>query len=185
MNKQQALNLIHQTTKTPNLIKHMLAVAACMKALANYFKENEALWEITGIVHDADFEEMGTNNPSPKIVEYLSKLNADPLIIQTVKTHGWQITPGCLEPQTKMDWSLYCCDHLTGLIIAVTLVRPTKKIANVTVADIMKKWGKKDFAKGSHRENIALCESKLNLKLEEFMAICLKAMQEISFDLGL
>jgi uncharacterized protein len=84
-----------------------------------------------------------------------------------------------------MEWSMFCADHLTGLIIAVTLVRPSRKIADVTVEDILKKWNKKDFARGTKRENIAMCEEKLGIKLNDFIEICLKSMQGIDKDLGL
>jgi predicted hydrolase (HD superfamily) len=185
MTKDKALKLINQTTSKPNLIKHMLAVAVCMKAIAKELGENEEIWEITGIVHDADFEKVGEKHPSDLVVKYLTDLKADPAIIQAVKAHGWQITPGCPKPVGKMDWALYCCDHLTGLIIAVTLVRPTKKIADVDLDAVLKKWKNKDFAKGTRRENIALCEEKLGIKLPDFIQICLKAMQGINQDLGL
>lgn len=88
-------------------------------------------------------------------------------------------------PETKMDWSLYCCDELTGFIIAVTLMRPTKKLAETTVENILKKWPEKSFAKGVIRENIEKCEVELRIKLPDFIEICLSAMQGISKDLGL
>jgi predicted hydrolase (HD superfamily) len=84
-----------------------------------------------------------------------------------------------------LEWSLYCCDELTGFIVAVALVRPDKKLASVTVDSVLKKWGEKAFAAGVKREQIEECEDRLGIPLKEFIEICLQAMQGISKDLGL
>lgn len=187
MNKTIAISLINEKTKNPNLIKHMLAVGACMKALAKHFNEDENMWEIAGLVHDADYEIL-KNEPEkhPSLVfDWLEAEGYDPKIIQAVKAHGWGWKEGLPMPETKMDWSLYCCDELTGFIIAVTLMRPTKKLADTTVENILKKWPEKSFAKGVIRENIEKCEVELGIKLPDFIEICLSSMQGISKDLGL
>ncbi|NMC36208.1 HDIG domain-containing protein [Candidatus Beckwithbacteria bacterium] len=187
MNRQEALDFVNSTTSNKNLVKHMLAVGACMKALARYFNEDEEMWEVAGIVHDGDYEmfkDTPEKHPS-KIVEMLEEKGVDPKIIKASLRHGWGWKADISEPETNMEWSLYACDELTGLITAVTLVRPSKKLADVKVEDVLKKWGKKDFAKGALRENIDFCEPKLGIKREDFIAICLKAMQGISNELGL
>ena len=187
MYKNNALFLINSKIQNPNLIKHMLAVATCMKALAKHFGQDENMWEIAGLVHDADYEAL-KNEPEkhPSLVfDWLEKDGYDPKIIQAVKAHGWGWKEDLPKPQSKMDWSLYCCDELTGFIIAVTLMRPTKKLADTTVDNILKKWPKKDFAKGVIRENVERCEPELGIKLPDFIAICLTAMQGISKELGL
>lgn len=188
MDKKQALDLIKSTTKNHNLIKHMLAVGACMKTLAGYFGEDKDLWEIAGIVHDADYDMFAKTDPKKhpsKVFDWLEEKKANPKIIQAVKAHAWGWRDDLPEPKTKMDWSLYCCDELTGFIIAVALVRPEKKLNLVFVENILKKWNKKDFAKGVHREQIELCQEKLGIKLEEFIRINLEAMQGVAVDLGL
>ena len=84
-----------------------------------------------------------------------------------------------------MDWSLFICDSLTGLIVATALVRPDKKLASVKVKSVKKKFKDKSFARGTRREDIALCEEKLGIPLDEFIGLSLGAMQAISDDLGL
>lgn len=185
MNREQALKLIKEMTKNQNLVKHMLAVEAEMRGLAKHFGEDEELWGLAGLVHDADYEEMKEKHPSAEFFKQLEELKFDLKIIQAVKAHGWKFQPGLAEPQTKMEWSLYCCDELSGLIIACALVRPEKKLATVTVKSVLKKWKEKSFAAGVHREQIALCEEKLGIPLPEFVGLNLKSMQEISGDLGL
>jgi predicted hydrolase (HD superfamily) len=87
-------------------------------------------------------------------------------------------------PKTDMEWSLVACDDLTGLIVAVALVHPTK-LAGVSVESVMKKFDSKSFASGADREKIQLCEEKLDLPLETFVGIVLDAMKERSDRLGL
>ncbi len=188
MNKQEALDLVNSMTQNKNLVKHMVAVGACMKALAHHFNENEDLWEVAGIVHDGDYEMFAKADPKKhpsKIFEVLEERKVDPRIIQATRAHAWGWREDLPEPQTEMDWSIYCCDELTGLITAVCLVQPSKKLSDTTVEAVLKKWNKKDFAKGVDRKGIELCEAKLGIKLEDFISICLKAMQESSNELGL
>ena len=84
-----------------------------------------------------------------------------------------------------LEWSLYCCDELTGLIVAVALVKPDKKLASVSVDSILNKWKQKSFAGGVKREQIEECEERLAIPLREFIEIALTSMQEIHEDLGL
>lgn len=185
MNREQALKLIKEMTKNQNLVKHMLAVEAEMRGLAKYFKEDQELWGMAGLVHDADYEEMKEKHPSLEFFKQLEELKLDPKIIQAVKAHGWKFQPGLPKPQTEMEWSLYCCDELSGLIIACALVRPERKLAAVSVESVLKKWKEKSFAAGVHREQITLCEEKLSMPLPEFIELNLKALQAIAPQLGL
>jgi predicted hydrolase (HD superfamily) len=185
MNRQQTLDYVNKRTTNKNLVKHMLAVEAQMRGLAKHFDQDKELWGLTGLVHDADYEEMQTKHPSQEFFTELESMGYDTKIIQAVKAHGWKFQPGLPEPKTKMEWSLYCGDELSGLIIACALVRPSKKLAEVTLESIKKKWPQKAFAAGVNREQTELCEEKLGVKLDDFIDICLKSLQSISGDLGL
>lgn len=199
----KALELINSWTSNPNLIKHMLAVEAEMRALAEYFCTNNLLseqekrgqtctelvelWGITGLVHDADYE-MFADDPKKhpsKIFDKLHELNADQQINDAVRAHAWGWSDNSPEPEGNMQWSLYCCDELSGFIIACALVRPDKKLASLTVDSVLKKFPQKAFAAAVHRDQIKLCEQKLNIPLDKFVEINLTALQNISEDLGL
>ena len=75
-------------------------------------------------------------------------------------------------------------EPLTGLIIAAVLMHPEKKIKAIDVEFIKRRYKEKSFAKGARREDIETCRN-LGLELDEFIAVCLKAMQGIDADLGL
>jgi len=187
MTREEALFLVTSWTKNKNLVKHMLAVEAEMRALARYFGEDENLWGLTGLLHDADYE-MFADNPAKhpsKIFPELEKRGVDLKISQAIRSHAWGWQKEAPEPTTKLDWALYTCDDLSGFIIACALVRPDKKLKSLTVESLLKKWPTKSFAAGVHREHVELCESKLGIKLEDYLSICLEAIQGISDDLGL
>ncbi len=57
MNRNEALDLIKTRVKEPNLIKHMLAAEAVMRALAQHFGEDPDVWGFVGLVHDLDYNE--------------------------------------------------------------------------------------------------------------------------------
>ena len=165
----------------------MLAVEAQMRALAKHFKEDQDLWGIAGLLHDADYEMFAKEpekHPSQIFTE-LEKLNATEELTQAIKAHAWGWQKDAPEPVSKMDWSLYCSDDLSGLIIACALVKPDKQLSGVTVDSVLKKWNQKSFAAGAHREPAEMSEEKLGIKLPDFISICLKSLQEIAGGLGL
>jgi putative nucleotidyltransferase with HDIG domain len=187
MTRDEAYQLVTDWTKNTNLVKHMLAVEAIMRALARHFHEDEALWGMAGLLHDADYE-MFKDDPKKhpsKIFDELEKRNVDRTIINAIKSHAWGWKEELPEPQTKMEWSLYCCDDLSGFIIACALVRPDKKLESLTAESILKKWPQKSFASGVKREHVELCADKLGIPFEEFVRIALTAMQDIHDGLGL
>lgn len=184
MNKIDATNLLHQYIENKNLRKHCYSVAAVMKSLAKYFNEDENTWEIAGILHDVDYEQFPKTHPTEGL-KILKDQNYPAEIIEAVAAHAWGYGDNYPEPKNRMEWGLYCCDELTGFIVAVTLVRPERKISLVTVDNILSKWNSKSFAAGVSRKQIEMCEEKLGIKLPDFVEIALKAMQEIQSELGL
>mgnify|MGYP001572605672 CR=1 FL=1 len=183
MNREKALKLVKEKVKNQNLIKHSLAVEVCMRALARHFNEDEEKWGIAGLLHDIDYEETKNNPEGHSIVgaEILKKLGLDLEIIEAVKTHNE--AHGIL-PQTTLAKALFSIDPLTGLIVAATLVLPSRKINNLTAENVLNRFKEKHFAKGVKREIILKC-SEIGLSLEKFIEICLKSMQEIGDRLGL
>ncbi len=187
MTHQEAVDLLYKNMQSPNLRRHCLAVEAVMRALARKFKEPEENWGIAGLLHDADYE-LTKENPkehTKKVLEWLSNFDTGDDIKDAILAHGWGYVEGNPEPKTKMEWSLYCCDELTGFIVAVALTRPTKQLADVTIESIQKKWKERSFAQGVSREQIGQCDGRLNISLPEFMEIALNAMQGIAPELGL
>lgn len=184
--REQAKKLLHSHMQSVNLRRHCYGVAAVMKALAGKLNGNSDKWEIVGLLHDGDYEVTKTDpaNHAKLMANWVRGAGeSDEELLEGIESHGW-FHQGKL-PQSQMQWALYCCDELTGLITAVTLVRPDKKLSSVTVESILKKWDQKAFAAGVDRSQIAQCEEKLGIPLNDFIMITLKAMQEVHEELGL
>ncbi|MCS7184021.1 MAG: HDIG domain-containing protein [Patescibacteria group bacterium] len=182
--REKSLLLIDQYIKNENLKKHLLATEALMRSLAKKFNQDEEIWGITGLLHDLDWEiTKETPEKHPFIaVEILEKEGFPEEIIEAIRKHNHIHN---LIPETLLEKALYSCEEITGLIVAVALVMPNKKLAEVTVDKIMSKFKEYSFARGVNREIIMKCEEFLGIKVEELAEICLKSMQSISDQLSL
>jgi uncharacterized protein len=184
MNRVQALELLHQHISNQNLIKHMLASEAIMRALAKKLDKNEDEWGLTGLLHDLDFGQT-KNDPAKHGLITAALLTPEGFSdeqLHAIKAHNVEHTGVARE--STIDFALVCAEQLTGLIVACTLVQPDKKLSAVTVGSIMKKFKQKAFAAGCSREDIQLCE-KLDISLEQFVELGLEAMQGTANELGL
>lgn len=184
MTREAGLNLLKKNLQNQNLIKHSLAVETIMRALARKFGEDEEKWGLAGLLHDIDYEKTKDDPFQHSLLgaRLLEDLGIDKDICQAVKVHNE--AHGIL-PQTLMEKALYVVDPLTGLIVAATLVLPSKKIADLGVESVMNRFKEKAFARGANRQIIKKCEEYLNLSLGDFLKIGLESMQQISEDLGL
>lgn len=187
MDRDQASQLVKEWTSSVSLIKHMLCVEAAMRGLAKHFKQDEELWGMAGLLHDLDYEKLkDTPQLHPSLVyAELAKYPLDERIVQAIKAHAWQHQADAPKPNSQLEWSLYTCDELTGLIVACALVTPSKKLSDVTTESVIRKFPKKDFAKGVDRARFELIEPNLGLTVTEFVAICLQSLQSISATLEL
>ncbi len=158
-----------------------------MRALAKKLGGDEEKWGLVGLLHDGDYEKTKEKPEEHTLLmhQWLQDIGeTDKEILEAILSHNYEHTSKN-EPKNKLEWSLYCCDELTGFIVACALVMPDKKLSSVKVDSVLKKMKDKSFAAAVKREQIALCEEKLGIPLEEFVKIALEAMQGISGELGL
>lgn len=184
MNREKALKILRDNLQNENLIKHSLAVEKVMRALALQFGEDEEKWALAGLLHDIDYEKVKDDMSRHSLVgaEMLASFGLSQDICQAVKVHN---KAHGIKPETLIEKALFVSDPLTGLIVASTLVLPSKKIADLTKENVLNRFKEKSFAKGACRETIGKCQDLLAVPLEDFVDIGLRAMQEISEDLGL
>lgn len=181
MDREKALELLKSHLSNKNLIKHSLALEACMRGLAKHFNEDQERWGLAGLIHDLDYEKTQNQPEKHTLIacEILRGYGVEEEILRTIRCHA-----GIEKPNNKMEWAIYSADPLTGLIVASVLMHPTKKIKNVDTEFVLRRFKEKSFAKGADRNIIMECQN-LGLSLNEFIDICLKSMQEIGDDLGL
>ncbi len=185
MKREEALLLIKKHVNNKNSIKHMLALEAVMRSLAKRLNEDEEKWGIAGLVHDIDMEIVDyRNKPQEHGVvgaQILKERGAEQEIIDAALAHNEETGK---ERKSLLEKAIYAADPLTGLIVASVLVLPSKKINDINVTSIQKRFKEKAFAKGANREAIASC-SEIGIDLNDFLGIGLNAMQDISKDLDL
>lgn len=195
-NREKFLKAVEKQLEK-NIFYHSLAVEACMAGVYDYLLAVNGLtdlepkkedWLLAGLIHDIDYSgEFKTYHPK-KTLEVLSKygLTISKTVDNIIKAHAPEITS--YYPKNKAEWSLFCVDSLTGLIVAVALVYPRKKLADVKLSSVLKRLLKEPkFAAGTRREDIKKCSlpSGLNLPLEKFVEICLESMRGVGGEIGL
>nr|MDO8080920.1 HDIG domain-containing protein [Candidatus Freyarchaeota archaeon] len=181
--REEALKLVNEHLKDDKLVKHILAVEAIMRNLAHHLGEDEETWGLVGLIHDLDYEET-INSPqthATKTAEYIQGL-VPKNVVNAVKAHNYEYTK--VQPQTKLEKGLICSDAVSGLIIAAALVMPNKKLEQVRVETLKKKFKDKTFAASTGRDRIRICE-EIGVPLTDFLKISLEALQKISDELEL
>lgn len=181
MEREEALELVKKYLKNINLIKHSLAVEACMKAMASRLNKDVEKWGLAGILHDLDYEitEKSPELHTTETVKILKEIGIEPDIINTIQAHA-----GKVPCQSEMEWAIFSIDPLTGLVIAATLMHPSKKLKEVDLGFVKRRYKEKSFARGARREDIEQIKN-IGMDLDEFISICLEAMQGIDKELGL
>jgi putative nucleotidyltransferase with HDIG domain len=180
---EEACELMEREVETDALRKHMLAVSTIMAALADNLgieEEDKAKWVLVGLLHDLDYERTKDNFEQHGLitVEMLTgKLPED--CLEAIKAHNARTG---VEPESVMAKALIAADAVSGLIIPTALMMPSRKLADVQVKSLTKKFKDKSFARTVSREKIMICE-ELGLERNEFFKIVLDALQKISNEL--
>jgi hypothetical protein len=182
MERRQALELAKRHVSKESNLKHMIAVGGIMRELAIHLGKDVGDWEAVGILHDIDFEKCTGPQEHTIVARDILCDQLDPALIEAIMAHNHEHTG--VPVDNDMKRGLICSDAVSGLIIAATLVLPSKKVADVNPKSLMKKYNSKDFAKGVSRERIALC-TELGLGLEEFLGVALNGMKGIAAEIDL
>jgi putative nucleotidyltransferase with HDIG domain len=181
--RQAAWDLLCEYTKTEPLRKHALAVEAAMRAYARKLDGDEEQWAVVGLLHDFDYEAHPTLDEHPtKGAEIMRQRGWPEEIIYAVLSHADHLG---LERKTPLHRAIYAVDELTGLIIAVALVRPSKSIDEVTAKSVRKKMKDKSFARAVNREDVVKGAEQLGVELNEHIAFVIEALNPVAAELGI
>lgn len=183
ISREEALDMLMEHVQNENMRKHCLASEAVMKALAVRLGEDVYAWGLSGLLHDIDVEVTNANPYTHGVYsEKMLKGKVDDDVLDAIMMHN-EVASG-KERTTKFQHALAAGETITGLITATALVYPDKKVSSVKVKSVTKRMKEKAFAASVKRENIMECEL-IGLPLDEFAALSLSAMCEISDQLGL
>jgi putative nucleotidyltransferase with HDIG domain len=163
-----------------------IAVEAAMKSYARRFGEDEEKWGLVGLLHDFDYEKHPdlTTEGHPVVgTYYLRDQGVPEVILRAILSHAGGYTG--VQPESKLEKTLIAVDELTGFITAVALVRPSKKVADVELSSVKKKWKAKEFAAAVNRQEIEHAAADIGMSLDEHIQVVLDAMKANAEALGL
>jgi putative nucleotidyltransferase with HDIG domain len=186
MTREEAWNLMTEFTQSESLRRHMLAVEFAMRAYAGRFNDDPETWGVVGLLHDFDYErypDVSVEGHPIVGARVLRERGASETIVRAILSHAEEITG--VAPQSDMEKALVAVDELTGFIIAVALVRPSRSLLDLEVSSIRKKWKDKAFAAPVSREHIAAAAQRLGVPLDEHIGVVLEAMRANAADLGM
>ena len=183
MTRDEAYNIVQEYVKNENLIRHMLSVEAAMRFYAEKYGEDVEMWGMSGLLHDFDWEIHPTLEQHPQDgIPILRERGVLEEIVRAIQSHADHTG---VPRQTLMEKALYACDEITGLIVAVALVRPSKSLHDLKVKSVKKKWKDRSFAAGANREEISGAAEEFGVPLWEHVDNVIQAMLGIAPQLGL
>ena len=182
--REEVWGLLCEWTPTANLRKHMLAVEAAMRGYARRFGENETLWGLIGLLHDFDYERFPSQEAGHPFrgVEHLRGLGYPDVVCRAILSHA---DYSGVPRTSRMELALHACDELTGFVVAVALVRPTKSLYDVDTAAVRRKMKDKAFARAVSRDEMVRAAEALGVPFDEHVAMVIDAMRGIAPALGL
>jgi putative nucleotidyltransferase with HDIG domain len=183
-----AQTILHNWIQSESLRKHCYAVADSMKHFAQLRGEDADLWEAVGLLHDMDYErhpnlERSATEGHPFVgVAWLRENGWSEEVCRAILSHA---DYSGVSGETPLEKTLYAVDELSGFVVAVALVRPTKSIHDVDVRAVKKKMKDKAFARAVNRDDIIHGAEELGMPLDEVIAHVIDALKSDADRLGL
>jgi putative nucleotidyltransferase with HDIG domain len=180
--REQAWSTLTRYTQSESLLRHALAVEACVGAYAPRFGEDEEFWRATALLHDFDYEVHPTLDKHPQDGALILREEGYPEeLIESVLSHAEHLH---LPRDTALKRTLFACDELSGFITACAYVRP-EGLETLEPKSVRKKLKQPSFAAGVNRDEVAQGAEDLGVPLDEHIAFCIAALRPIAGDLGL
>jgi predicted hydrolase (HD superfamily) len=182
MNRQEALELLHEYTKTDSLRKHAYAVEAAMRAYAPRYAGDPEAWGVVGLLHDFDYEMFPQFPDHPTRGSEILKERG---LTEDLRTAILGHVPAMNVPrETPIAKVLFACDELCGFLVACAVIRPNK-LADLEVSSAKKKLKDKAFARAVNREDIQQGTAELGVTTDEHIRFVIDALKTVSKELGM
>jgi putative nucleotidyltransferase with HDIG domain len=181
MDRDAALALVREKAEKETTVRHLISVEGVMRGLARRFGEDEEIWALTGLFHDLDQDQTHEDQDrhARLAAEWLREAGVDDRVINGVLAHAYE------QYRTdRMSQAIVHADAVAGLLVAAALVRP-EKATSMKVSSVKKKLKDKAFAPGVNRQEITEVEERLNVPLDEFIAVSIEGLQEVAPEIEL
>ena len=177
MDLVRAREVLGKYNTEPFHLRHAEVVSGVLRHFAEeYDPGREEHWAIVGLLHDVDFGQFPQEH-CVKGEELLREEGVGEDIIRSAMSHGWGLTGVKYEPEHVMEKILFACDELTGLIGAVTLMRPSKSVQDLEVKSVKKKFKDKGFAAGCSRDVVQQGADMLGWELDDLIGKTIMALR--------
>lgn len=181
--REQAWEWLCDYNESESLRKHALTVEGVMRHFAALAGEDPEKWGLVGLLHDLDYEKYPEQH-CQKVQEILREKDVDEDIIRAVASHGYGICSD-IEPQSRLEKTLFTIDELSGLITAAALMRPSRSVMDMEVKSVKKKFKDKRFAAGVDRDIIIQGAERLGMEMDTVIAETIQGMREVAEAIGL
>ena len=179
MDIARAQEILEKYNSEPFHLSHAATVSGVMRYFAAELDPgHEDYWAVVGLLHDIDFG-LYPDEHCVKGEEILRSEGVAEHIIRSALSHGWSMTGSRFEPEHIMEKILFACDELTGLIWAVTLMRPSKSTMDLEVSSVKKKFKDRKFAAGCSRDVVIRGAEMLGWELSELFERTIMAMRDV------
>ncbi len=175
LSRDAAWTLLTEWISSPGLRRHCLAVAASMRAMARAQGADEELWEVTGMLHDLDYErfpDLETGHPR-HVMALLEERDAPAEMIHAIAAHASYLD---VPAQTPLDRALLAVDELSGFVLACAYVRP-EGIHGMTPKSVKKKLKTPAFAAAVSREDVARGAELAGMEFDDLIRLVIGALE--------
>lgn len=184
--RDDALALLHEWNENPSLRKHGLLVEAGVRGYAAADDLDPATverWGIAGLLHDLDYERHPDASTHGAIgADELAARDYPQEIVDAVRRHNDALG---IPRATRLDHLVYACDELAGFLVAVALMRPSKRLADVEPANVRKRMRDKAFARAVPREMLLAGAEEIGLHFDEHVTRMVRYLSVVAPEVGL
>ncbi|MCC9135015.1 HD domain-containing protein [Pontibacter silvestris] len=177
MTREEAKAILQQMTTSESLLRHARTVELVMEAYANKFGEDADKWAVTGLLHDADYQEYPEQHPN--IIVNMMRERGEEEIAHAISAH---YTKWGVSYDTLLDKGLLACDELTGFVVACAQVRP-QRLEGLEAKSVIKKLKQKSFAASVDREEVRLGAELFGVELKEHIDFIINVLQQYQEEL--
>ena len=131
--RNDAYILMSTHVQNENLRKHMYAVEAAMRLYARKYGEDEELWAMTGLLHDADYEEYPDLRENTQVLAgWLREGGYDERITYAILAHN-DLNVATQPRNNRLSHALFSCDEVTGMVTATAPITKchTRKLSTI------------------------------------------------------
>ena len=184
--RAEAIVLLHEWNESPSLRKHGILVEAGVRGYARDDGLDAATverWGIAGLLHDLDYE----RHPDPAShgaigADELARRGYPDEVVRAVRAHNDALG---IPRASRLDHIVYACDELVGFLVAVALMRPSKRLADVEPVHVRKRMKDKAFARAVPREMLLAGADEVGLDFDAHVANLVRHLSVVAADVGL